>query len=92
MDTQKNTDFIPPYAAGKVPKNELMLRRDEWNAAIDDYTATSRDDDDRDALQIEQQSKIAWNGTRLYKQCADCGAIEDKAREFVECRRCNARQ
>lgn len=86
-------DFFPTYSVGLLPKNEMLLRRDEWNAAIDDYVAT-RDTlkDDRDVLQIEQQSKILWDGTRRYKECAGCGAIEDKVGEFKGCCRCKMRQ
>lgn len=87
------TGHFPRFAVGALPKNILTNRGDDWNAAVDDYIAT-RDtlEDDRDVLQIEQQSKILWDGTRLYKECAGCGAIEEKVREFKGCSRCKMRQ
>lgn len=91
----KKTDFFPKYAVGILPKNEMILRRDEWNAAVDDYITTrttTASNDDRRRLEIEQQAKIAWDGSRLYKECAACGVIEDVVGEFMACSRCKMRQ
>jgi hypothetical protein len=87
----KKNDFFPRYAVGVLPKNEMILRRDEWNAAVDDYIS-SENDDDRDELEISQQAKIAMEGSRLYKECANCGEIEEEVGQFMGCSRCKMRQ
>lgn len=88
----KKICFSPTYAVGLLPKKECKDRRDQWNAAVDDYIATKDDTNDhRDAVQIERLSKVAWDGTRLYKECPGCGTIEDKVEDFKACSQCKMR-
>lgn len=85
----KAVDFFPRYCVGHLPSHQRKKMKEEFNQQVDKYI--EKGVDNRPTRDIEVNSKLSADGTRLFKVCACCGKIEEEEKLFKQCPGCMMR-